>query len=190
MNKKAILAIIITLGFAFSGLNHSFTYAEEVVDGTVNDTFTEVNTTSEPVTTTDAPVDDSTAVVTDSTGLIQCTGGEFRSYCSNEYNCYTNEAGEQICEYIPFSTEEYHCEDPDGDGQSTCEKIDLTENTIENVEENGTSGEGEVICADADEPGCEEVGEPELWPLILSLSALGFCIIFVIVINLASRKKR
>lgn len=70
--------------------------------------------------------------------------------------------------------------------------------------EEGTSGEPEVVCADESEPDCntsdptpeivEEDGEtetidPELWPLILSLSSLGATIILVIIINVFGRKK-
>ncbi len=84
----------------------------------------------------------------------------------------------------------------------TTPNDDVSDQTI--LEE-GTSGEPEVVCADASEPGCEDTNttpeiveedgerteiEPELWPLILSLSALGITIVFVIIINLCGRKKQ
>lgn len=70
--------------------------------------------------------------------------------------------------------------------------------------EEGTSGEPEVVCADESEPDCntsnstpevaEEDGEteaidPELWPLILSLSSLGATVVLVIIINVFGHKK-
>lgn len=70
--------------------------------------------------------------------------------------------------------------------------------------DNGTSGEPEVVCADPNEPGCEDKNsnpdivdengdeeelEPETWPLIVSLSTLGATIVFVIIINLFGRQK-
>lgn len=66
--------------------------------------------------------------------------------------------------------------------------------TSETELEEGTSGEPEVVCASTDEPGCEdaeitEETDPETWPLIVSLSALGATIVIVIIINLFGRKK-
>lgn len=57
---------------------------------------------------------------------------------------------------------------------------------------NGTSDEAEVVCADPNERGCEdEAVNPEMWPLYLSLGALGATILFIIIINLVGghRKK-
>lgn len=105
---------------------------------------------------------------------VQCTGSEFHTYCNNDYECHENATGEQVCEYI----EEF---------------------------EEGTSGEPEVVCADENESDCqnttpesevvepdgtEEAIEPELWPLIVSLSALGATIVFVIIINLCGRQPK
>lgn len=62
---------------------------------------------------------------------------------------------------------------------------------LEDLEHNGTSGEPEVVCADPNEPGCEDPAvDPEMWPLYLSLGALGFTILFVIIINLINRRKK
>lgn len=62
---------------------------------------------------------------------------------------------------------------------------------LEDLEHNGTSGEPEVVCADPNEPGCEDPAvDPEMWPLYLSLGALGFTILFVIIINLINRHKK
>lgn len=186
----AITAFIASFSIILVSNNTPVHAEEDINAATVDDNFgdsTAVPTSLDPETeSTETP--DSTAALADSTKIIQCTGSEFHSYCSNDYNCYKNDAGEQVCEYIPFSTESYHCDAADESGQSTCEEIDLAENTTNNLAENGTSGEGTVLCADSDEPGCEETSS-ELWPLILSLSALAICIVFVIVINLANRKK-
>lgn len=72
---------------------------------------------------------------------------------------------------------------------------DTTEDSeLNTVIHEGTSGEPEVVCADPTEPGCEdpsieEEEDPALWPLILSLSALGATVLIVIIINLIGRKK-
>lgn len=91
----------------------------------------------------------------------------------------------------------------------------LTDEEAENMLEEGTSGEPEVVCADANEPDCNKnnpalTGEnkPEedkaadadedtetnedapLWPAILSFSALGVAAVLIIIINLASRKRK
>ena len=80
----------------------------------------------------------------------------------------------------------------------------VTPEEAENILDEGTSGEPEVVCADKTEPGCEDTNstpgdvnpdgeieavEPETWPLIVSLSALGATVVFVIIINLFGRKK-
>ncbi len=82
--------------------------------------------------------------------------------------------------------------DPDS-GAIEC----LEENcpNADNIEHEGTSGEPEVVCADPNEPGCENAdesaeSEPELWPVYVSLGALGTMIILVIIINLLGGKKR
>lgn len=67
-----------------------------------------------------------------------------------------------------------------------------TDAELENdILHNGTSGEAEVVCASTDEPGCEdEAIDPEMWPLYLSLGALGVTILLVIIINLIGRHKK
>lgn len=66
-----------------------------------------------------------------------------------------------------------------------------TADEITDLEHNGTSGEPEVVCADENEPDCspEDTADPELWPYILSLSALGVTFLVIIIINLFGRKK-
>lgn len=62
------------------------------------------------------------------------------------------------------------------------------ENNIDHV---GTSGEAEVVCASADEPGCEdETVDPEMWPLYISLGALGATVLLVLIINLIGHRKK
>lgn len=75
---------------------------------------------------------------------------------------------------------------------STTETNTHPDSELENdIDHNGTSGEPEVVCADPNEPGCEdEAIDPEMWPLYLSLGALGFTILFVIIINLINRRKK
>lgn len=61
----------------------------------------------------------------------------------------------------------------------------------DNLDHLGTSGEAEVVCASADEPGCEdEAIDPEMWTLYLSLGALGATVILIIIINLIGRHKK
>lgn len=89
------------------------------------------------------------------------------------------------------------------DPEVTSDESDIMPISETELEE-GTSGEPEVVCADESEPDCntsdptpeivEEDGEtepidPELWPLILSLSSLGATVILVIIINIFGRKK-
>lgn len=60
-----------------------------------------------------------------------------------------------------------------------------------NIIHEGTSGEAEVVCASTDEPGCEdEAIDPEMWPLYISLGALGATILLVIIINLIGHRKK
>ncbi len=78
------------------------------------------------------------------------------------------------------------------DGSVIC--TDLAENELDN----GTSGEAEVVCADENEPGCSQPEttaiedaevEPEIWPMILSLSALGITVVCIVVFNIIGHKK-
>ncbi len=77
---------------------------------------------------------------------------------------------------------------------TNCAPDDLTcidENTV--IHE-GTAGEPEVVCADPTEPGCEDpeiaaAEDPELWPLIVSLAALGITLVVILALNLFRRKK-
>lgn len=69
--------------------------------------------------------------------------------------------------------------------------------------EDGTSDEPLVVCADKNEPGCEpesdvaeeteddpeaDAAEPMLWPMIVSLAALGLAAVMIIVLNLTGPK--
>lgn len=63
------------------------------------------------------------------------------------------------------------------------------------INHEGTSGEPEVVCADPTEPGCEDAAveneiDPELWPLYLSLAALGLTVIFIIIFNIIGHKRK
>lgn len=77
----------------------------------------------------------------------------------------------------------------DPDCQPAPERVD-TEQDLENALDEGLVNEPEVVCADGDESDCEGDSEPEIWPLVLSLSALAVTIVFIIIINLIGRKNR
>lgn len=87
----------------------------------------------------------------------------------------------------PDNTTEPTEPEPESPDYTDPSDSELDEDAIHN----GTSGEPEVVCADPNEPGCEdEALDPEIWPLILSLSALGMTIIFIIIINLIGHRKK
>lgn len=91
-----------------------------------------------------------------------------------------------------------NCLDENGDLLPNCNIDDF-----EGATDEGLADEPEVVCADENEPDCADPDDPEtlndpedletsdaaMWPLILSLSALGATILFVLIINLATRKK-
>lgn len=74
----------------------------------------------------------------------------------------------------------------------TTDADSKSESELENnIDHNGTSGEALVVCASADEPGCtDEAVDPEMWPLYISLGALGATILLVIIINLIGHQKK
>lgn len=163
MNKKVILGTIFTFSLVFSGLNHTTTYAleESISDESANQPI-ELNDEIEPVS--------------DESGVMPIS--ETNSTTSTDKTCA-----------------EGYISTPNG-----C----MTPEEWQNILDNGTSGESEVVCADKTEPGCEDTDtnpeivdengdteelEPELWPLIVSLSALGATVLFVIIINLFGHQK-
>jgi len=109
-------------------------------------------------------------------------------------------------------------ENYDDEIENTSDEIDVTTNCLgsdseipenctevveeENEVEGGDPDESLVVCADKDEPGCEpdseqdvteesdeeEDTEPVLWPMIISLSALGLAAVIIIVLNLTGPK--
>ncbi len=170
MNKKIIFGAILTLGLALFA-PATPTFAEDYgVMPLTNDNEAE-NTTN----------------TTDTINIIECSGNEFYSYCSNEFKCELNAAGEEICAYVPFSEEKYRCNEIENmPGQRLCWRLD---NMVENVIDEGTSGEAEVVCADPDEPGCKEETEVPLWPCIISISAIVATLAVIVVLNLFGRKK-
>lgn len=77
------------------------------------------------------------------------------------------------------------------EGTIDPDEIDESDTVENEIDHNGTSGEPEVVCADPNEPGCEdEAVEPEMWTLYLSLGALGATVILIIIINLIGRHKK
>ncbi len=85
------------------------------------------------------------------------------------------------------SAEENCDETTDEECQSDPERYDTE---LENALDEGLANEPEVICATADEEGCGEDIDLEMWPLYISLGALGATILLVIIINLIGRKKK
>lgn len=83
-----------------------------------------------------------------------------------------------------------------------------TENceTEDNIDHEGTSGEPLVVCADKNEPGCENYDpsgadpaeqeeedldeETPLWPMFVSFGALGGALVLIIIINIAGRNRK
>lgn len=196
MNKKHVFATLLAVSYLFwHFLAITPVYAAnegQIAIDEVNNTITPSDATNYddqimPLTDDYDQID-----AYDTTAIIECSGNAFSTVCSNDYQCENSQNGEENCQYVPFSEIEYDCGEPDEKGMRICCK--RTAEEIANIEHNGTSGEAEVICADENEPDCtpenEAETEPELWPLILSLSALGFTIVFVIIINLIGRRKK
>lgn len=75
----------------------------------------------------------------------------------------------------------------DEECQSDPERYDTE---LENALDEGLANEPEVICATGDEEGCADDGDPAVWPLYVSLGALGATIILVLIINLLGRKQK
>lgn len=92
----------------------------------------------------------------------------------------------------PTASETSNCLDENGDLLPNCSPDDPS-----GALDEGLADEPEVVCADENEPDCADPDDPEnletsdpaMWPLILSLSALGGTILFVLIINFATRKK-
>ena len=161
MSKKVILGTILGLGLAFCGLNSHLVSAIPAEWARTSD------------------------VASDEHNYVE---GEVVHYTDD--NCaIEGDIG------IPCPTE---CFDDDNNFQEGC-RYDRETNTYiiddatyEDIIHEGTSGEPEVICASTDEPGCEDIedgSEPALWPMIVSLSAIGAAFILIMIINLSHRKK-
>jgi hypothetical protein len=124
-------------------------------------------------------------------GAITVTGDEDPStgngevYTDGEATPISETEGNAIEETQPIDDD---CIDStDEDCQSRPETYDTE---LENALDEGLANEPEVICATGDEPGCEDDTNTEMWPLYISLGALGATIILVIIINLFGRKKK
>lgn len=196
MNKKAILGVIFTLGLVFSGLN--FASASAIGTEVSNETVNQPIELSDDIDTTTPTSELEPAENTTNRefipGLIVQHGGEGGE---DGHTCILE--GDIA---IPCPTE---CYDENGEFQPCVYNKETGAYTpYQTILDEGTSGEPEVVCADKSEPGCEDSNttpeevnendettevEPETWPLIVSLSALGATIVFVIIINLFGRKK-
>ena len=104
---------------------------------------------------------------------------------------YYEETGETVTtsetsEAQPTSEED--CDNStDEDCQTDPERYDTE---FENAVEEGLANEPEVVCATGDEEGCDTASDSEMWPLYISLGALGATVVLVIIINLIGRKKK
>jgi hypothetical protein len=168
MNKKAVFGAIFTLGLAFGGLNSSHVSAVEI------------QPRNEVVTQPIELSDDVDSTTTDDYGVMPISETEGNSVDNNASDC---------AEGYVLST------------AGTC----VTPEEAKNILDEGTADEPLVVCTDESEPGCtntdsnpevvEENGdtvevEPETWPLIVSLAALGATILFVIIINLFGQRDK
>lgn len=91
-------------------------------------------------------------------------------------------------ETAPIAQPEEDCNDTDNeDCQDETERYDTD---LENAIDEGLANEPEVICATGDEEDCNNLTDSEMWPLYISLGALGVTIVLVIIINLIGRKKK
>lgn len=189
MNKKIILAMVFAFGLIVSPLMSSSTAAEEINTTTVSPD----DITSEPVN--DADSDNSIMPISET------NDNEALTHPEQNPNQVVQTEVEGLCRIgdlgLPCPVA---CYNDNGEFHEECtQEIDEEGNIFYN----GTSGEAEVICASEDEADCpntsapdnaetdqeDEETEPAMWPLILSLSALGVTIIFVIIINICGRKK-
>lgn len=164
MNKKVISSLVLTLSLVFCGLNSLNTEAVSI-----------------------EPVEE--GLITELTPGNCVLEGDIGIPCPTA--CYGEDGAFQTC-YYNKETGEY---------QSV---------PLETALEEGLSGEPEVVCADPTEPGCEEgpskevtpgtddeaelesetEEEPALWPMVVSLSALGAMVVLVIIINLIGRSHK
>jgi len=161
MNKHKLLSLAIALSFMCGALGAL--PAGAVDDETVNGAIT--------VTGDEDPSTDTSEVYSESETV---TTGESETVTTSETE--GTESADDGCD-----------ESADKDCQSRPESYDTE---LENALDEGLANEPEVICATGDEPGCEEEADPEMWPLYLSLGALGATIILVIIINLVGRRKK
>ena len=167
MNKKAIFGVIFTISLAFCGLNSSHVSAVEI------------QPRGETVTQPIELDDDIDSDAAEDYGVMPIS--------ETEGNAVEDVVGDCAESYVLSVA-------------GTC----VTPEEAETILENGTSDEPLVVCADKSEPGCEDNNsapeiveedgntieiEPETWPLIVSLSALGATVVFVIIINLFGRQK-
>lgn len=167
MNKKAIFGVIFTLSLAFCGLNSSRVSAVEIQPRS--------ETVTQPIELSD-DVDSDSAENYGTMPISETEGAPV-----------DNTVGDCAQGYV-----------------HNTEGICVTPEEAENTLEEGTTDEPLVVCADRSEPGCEETDtnpeivdedgetteiEPETWPLIISLAALGATVVFVIIINLFGRQK-
>lgn len=83
--------------------------------------------------------------------------------------------------------------------ETANEPVVMSEEEIETIEENGTSGETAVLCDETTDENCldaeeeaieedEELAEPQAWPMILSICALIGALLVIIILNVSGRR--
>ncbi len=81
----------------------------------------------------------------------------------------------------------------------TDEPVVMSEEEVETIEEEGTSGETEVVCDETTDEDCleaeeeaivedEEESAPAVWPVVISVCAIVGVLIVIIVLNVAGRR--
>lgn len=161
MNKPKALFFALTLSFGCSLLT---TLPAGAVEETINEEVT-VTDSEDPSSSNYVEIfsEDGSAVTTSETDPSMSFDAECDDLDSE--NCQAN-----------------------SETDSEFDNSKLNDAELENALDEGLADEPEVICATEDEEDCEEEGDPEIWPLYVSLGALGATIVLVIIINLMGRK--
>ena len=109
----------------------------------------------------------------------------------HEENNEDEEGGEAVTTSETDETQPVAEEDCDNSTDENCQtNPERYDTEFENALEEGLANEPEVICATGNEEGCDTASDSEMWPLYISLGALGATVILVIIINLIGRKKK
>lgn len=170
MLKQVSLTVgIMAFGLFFASQSQAV-YAAECPDGTIVDDLNSCLIQNDPTVEQEAPTETpgSTPESPDASGEIT----EPNEDSLEPIECTGSE-------WHSYCANEYRCEENEA-GEQVCAYV--TESTSD---ENNAPDQAEEEI----EEEIEISTEPELWPMIVSASALGFTLLFIIIINLAGRKK-